>query len=264
MTGHSTISLNGSWQIRPGGPDRATPSGSEPSRVPVPGLVDLASPAYDWQAFDYHWYTTSFALDAGQKALPLAMLVIEQAMFGTQVWLNSRLLGGDIGCYTSQEYDLTPSLVPEGRNDLAVRVGARHTLPPESAVGKDQERKTFIPGIWGDVRIECSGIPRVQRIQIIPDIRTGSARADITVGNPSGQALQFTYVTRIRERATGVLRGELPPYESGIPPYSSLKLSVDIPIDGARLWSPEDPFLYRAEVELRTGGALTDEAGATF
>ncbi len=124
-------------------------------------------------------------------------------MFGTEVWLNGTRLGGDIACYTSQEYDAGPVLRFDGPNDLIVRVGLKETLPPESAVGKDQERETFIPGIWGDVALILTGNPRVSLVQVIPRPGDSNAIVNVTVRNDSPRAVPVRIVSHVREHDTG-------------------------------------------------------------
>ncbi|MBM2841661.1 MAG: glycoside hydrolase family 2, candidate beta-glycosidase [Bacteroidetes bacterium] len=183
-TPRTVLSLNGRWQIAPG--SRDTPPAQWTSEVPVPGLVDLSVPNYKWSAHEYHWYRTRFTVPVGHRSA-LAFLKIDQAMFGTSVWLNSIHVGSDIACYTSQEYDIIAAVKFGVANELLVRVGGKDTLPPESAVGKDQERTEFIPGIWGDVNVILSGNPRVKLVQIIPHIDRERAEARITVANRAGQ-----------------------------------------------------------------------------
>src|SRR5512133_3330359 len=133
-----TISLNGIWQYQPGGP-------AQPAQwshaLPVPGLVDLAEPACEWQSHDYHWHRTTFTI-AKEHLSEFHRVAIEQAMFGTAVWVNGCIVGSDIACYTTIEFDIS-EFVHEGENELVVRVGMRDTLPPHSAVGRDQEREAF-------------------------------------------------------------------------------------------------------------------------
>src|SRR6266850_6112923 len=126
--------LNGTWQLQAAN-DETFPAAWEQS-VPVPALVDSAAPKHDWQKFKFHWHNITFN---AENNFELAFIVIEQAMFGTEVWLNGTRLGGDIACYTSQEYDARRAL-RNGGNELVVRVGLKENLPPHSAVGKDQER----------------------------------------------------------------------------------------------------------------------------
>ncbi len=196
-TARTVHSLNGTWRIVPG--SASEPSGDWRSTVPVPALVDLASPRYDWAAAEYHWYRRTFTLSEEEGSYPFALLRIDQAMFGTKVWLNGTLLGEDIACYTSQEYDATPALQRDGENELFVRVGRRDLLPPESAVGKDQERTTFIPGIWGDVALVLSGMPHVSHVQVIPRIGSSTAQVRVTIENRSAQPARVRVVSSVAE-----------------------------------------------------------------
>ncbi len=130
------FSLNGIWQITGGTVERPE---KFPSTITIPSVVDTAEPPYDWLRFQYHWYRSVFSI----KQLSLAQnyfLKISQSMFGTEVWLNGSYLGGSISCYTSHEYLLNNALRFDEENELLIRIGAKDTLPPESAVGRDQEK----------------------------------------------------------------------------------------------------------------------------
>ena len=174
------ISLNGTWSVAPGEADR--PPGRFLSKVQVPGLVDLAEPVILWKDFNYFWYRKEFAVPANLIS-PYAFLVIEQAAFGTEVRLNGKRIGGDIACYTSQEYPLHRYIRPGDTNVLEVRVGAKGTLPPESAVGNDYEKTDFIPGIWGDVSVVLHDNPRIKNVHIIPHIDTEVAEVRVSLEN---------------------------------------------------------------------------------
>ena len=174
-------SLNGTWQLQATN-DETLPAAWQHS-VPVPALVDCAAPKHNWQKFKFHWYKTTFNAENNHE---LAFIVIEQAMFGTEVWLNRTRLGGDIACYTSQEYDARRAL-KTGENELLVRVGTKEDLPPHSAVGKDQERAEWIPGIWGDVHLLQCGNPRVKLVQVIAHIHTAAAEVRVTLENLSDE-----------------------------------------------------------------------------
>jgi hypothetical protein len=86
------IRLNGQWDVQPA-TESLIPQEWHHT-VQVPGLVDGAEPSYEVQAYDFHWYRTSFDLPP-ESTRPTARLVLEQAMFGTEVWLNGRRLVGD-------------------------------------------------------------------------------------------------------------------------------------------------------------------------
>ena len=259
--GRRVLPLGGAWEISPG--TALAPSGATRAEIPVPSLVDCARPGYDWQSATHHWYRRRFRLPA-ECAAPLATLRIERAMFGTRVWLNGRDLGGDIACYTSQEYDCTGALNADGENVLLIRVGGKETLPPESAVGADQERRTFIPGIWGDVALIFSGSVRVENVQVIP--RPGARSADVRIRLVNRGAVPLSVAVRssIREHLTGDA--------AGCPAGATVTVSPGVPcvvsftheVSPLRLWSPAHPFLYEHVAGVVAGGNASDGLNTRF
>jgi hypothetical protein len=252
--------LNGIWELEPGEED-ATPR-TFTSAVPVPGLVDLADPSYDWRLKDYHWYKTRFEL-RNTNDLSLLHVRLDQAQFGTAVWLNGTRLGSSISCYTSQEYRID-SLVSGGVNELLVRVGARHTLPPESAVGKDQEQVEYIPGIWGDVSLISCGNPRVQHVQIIPHIDEGVAEVRATIENTSATAKSVTVSALAFERDFGSQASEAMHTTLVAPPHWRIQTTMFVRLHKLHLWSPESPFLYTLETAVTCDGIRTDAVRNDF
>ncbi|MDP2208823.1 MAG: glycoside hydrolase family 2 TIM barrel-domain containing protein [Bacteroidota bacterium] len=255
------ISLNGSWELQPGGKE------SLPSKwdyeVQVPALVDCVKPKYNWQTYDYHWYRKTFRLDEVSQ-YQIAVLIIEQAMFGTEIWLNGKHIGGDIACYTSQEYICTDALLYGKENELLVRVGSRNTLPPASAVGKDQERETFIPGIWGDVHINLSGSLRVKLVQVISHIDSHKAEVKITIENCLASNKEVKIVGKIWEKKSKIQSSNIIATEVTVSANSEANVTLLISIDYMQLWSLEYPFLYEVEIAIEDGGEVVDQTFTTF
>ncbi|MFZ0391822.1 MAG: sugar-binding domain-containing protein [Calditrichia bacterium] len=238
---YQKIGLNGTWQIAAGTrqPDHF------PDEIPVPALVDVAFP--DWPQYDYFWYRQIIQLpplQPGQRVV----LQLEQVMFGTEIWLNHQKIGGDIPCYTSQESDLTGFARP-GQNELRIRVGQKHTLPPHSAVGNDFEKLSWIPGIWGDLWVHIYQGARLHWTRIIPDIETGTVRLTSQVGSfGTGEPLALHF--RIHEKNS---REPVAGLQQQLAPDFNGETDAELKIPEFRLWSPEDPFLYVLECELRCG-----------
>jgi hypothetical protein len=255
------LALNGLWDIAPGTAE--APLGEWHSNLPVPSLVDCAVPPYDWQAFSYHWYRLVFEVDAGGP-YETATIRIGQAMFGTSVWLNGIRLGGDIACYTSQEYDAATHLRYDTPNELMVRVGLKETLPPESAVGKDQERQTFIPGIWGDVTLVLAGNPRVALIQMIPRNRESTAEARVTLRTTAGCGVPVRLVSRIREHLSGRPVGSVQELVSGTGAAGESVHSFVHTVDPLIPWSPDRPFLYDHSLDVIVEGDVVDTLVTRF
>ncbi len=85
------VDLNGTWQVEQGSLDEVPKTFSH--HVPVPGLLDMAQPAFDEvgkpsklrKAF---WYRRTFKIDG--PVPEVASLKIHKACYGTKVILNGQ------------------------------------------------------------------------------------------------------------------------------------------------------------------------------
>jgi beta-galactosidase len=255
------ISLNGRWQVT-GGTEDSIPK-EFPSVVPVPAVVDMAEPPYDWQSFDFHYYRTTFTIEHLSQTT-FVFLKIAQSMFGTEVWLNGHHLGGSISCYTSHEYPLNEYLDPRGENELVVRIGAKITLPPESAVGRDQEKEIYTPGIWGDVTITCVGGARVKLVQVIPHIDRSTAEVRVWIQNLEFKREALLVSVRLFEKKSGEAVSPIMDTRMMLPDHATGEYKFELPLDTMKLWSPDRPFLYEVEVTVEEGHTIHDSLRTTF
>lgn len=247
------IDLNGTWQVAEGAMD------SMPMRfertVPVPGLVDMAEPAFAEvgkkserrQAF---WYRRTFRVEG--PIPPVATLKLNKARYGTKVWLNGHLVGEHLPCFTPAYLDVTPHLKGSGQdNELIVRIGADRDAPPAGQpTGWDFEKYLYIPGIYDDVALILTGGPFIRNVQIVPDIE--AERVRIVAELESSRSGSCATVCQVSEAASGKVVATV---ERADVPFSGegpTRLDITIPLEACRLWSPEDPFLYR--LRLSTGG----------
>lgn len=255
------FSLNGRWELQAGSGEKRPQEFL--STVPVPGLVDLADPSYNWDAADFHWYRTHFTV-ADDEMPPLAFLRINQAQFGTAAWLNGREIGSSISCYTSQEYRIDSALKLNDLNELVLRIGAKRTLPPESAVGKDREKERFIPGVWGDVSLKFCGNPRIQHVQVIPDIDKAIAEVRVTLENTGSSLKNVSLSLRVSERASRRIVSEQFVKAVETLAFQRTTTTLMVPIGNMHLWSPDSPFLYVLETAVTGDGGETDMVGTVF
>jgi len=255
------IDLNGTWEIAEGGMD-SVPAVFQ-HKVPVPGLVDMAKPAFEdvgkkspkRQAF---WYRRTFTLDA---AVPdVAILKIHKAKYGTKVLLNGNLVGEHLPCFTPALLDVRPFLKTAGQqNELVVRLGAdRESLPEGMPTGWDFEKYLYIPGIYDSVELILAGGPYIERIQTVPDIGQSKVKVVAEIENV-GARESFDLYFRLREARTGINVQSGAVGIADAAGKEKITVSFDIPIRESRLWTPEDPFLY--ELKLTTEG---DETSTRF
>ena len=128
------ISLDGNWQIAEG--TLAEQPRTFERRVPVPGLVDMATPPFiapgprvtDPDAMtepdprrEAFWYRRTFFITNEIPAV--VRLKIGKAMFGTRVFLNGKLIGDHFPCFTPGYFDVLDAL-RQGENELIIRIGA--------------------------------------------------------------------------------------------------------------------------------------------
>ncbi|MEN6337896.1 MAG: glycoside hydrolase family 2 TIM barrel-domain containing protein [Phycisphaerales bacterium] len=251
------IDLDGTWQVAEGA-RIAIPEKFEHT-VPVPGLIDMAEPAFEEvgkksekrQAF---WYRRTFTVKG--MAPPVAMLKIHKACYGTKVWLNGQVVGEHLPCFTPALLDVKPQLKGEGQeNVLIVRVGAdRGALPAGQPSGWDFEKYLYIPGIYDLVELILTGEPFINNIQVVPDISTGKAKVVTELRRPvgsGGDSISYEITEAKSGRVVGTFK--LPK----IAQAPSQTIHVSIPIRDCQLWSPENPFLYNLKVTTNGDSAET-------
>ncbi len=279
--------LNGTWELEPGQrlPRKFT------RRVPVPGLIDLAEPPvpFDarrktpeeiaWNAVVgkakterprrspgkwYFYYRTRFV--APEKKYENVHLTIGAAKYGVKVWVNGKEAGAYWSAFVPRELDIS-SLVFFGRaNELIIRVGEYRDIDKEQWVGSgDPSKRSFIPGIWGDVSIKFCGNPRIRAVQVIPHIEKRFAEARVWIENKVDMEVNTSVMAVVQPRSPQsspqVGAAERP---VKIPPHDEVMVSLKIKIDDLQLWSPDHPFLYELITRLKVENNFTDERVDTF
>ena len=257
----TVISLDGAWQIAEGKMEQVPTTFDR--TVPVPGLVSLATPPFnapgpkvrDCHALgqkdprrDAFWYRRTFTLDSPVPAV--ARLKIAKAMFGTQVYLNGKLLGDHAPCFTPGYFDAKPAL-KTGSNEILIRVGAdRDAVGRGQPDGFDFEKQRYIPGIFDSVELILSGTPYIVSLQAVPDIahKTVRVRAVLRNDGPT-EKLSCRPTFLVREAKSGKLVGHITAEQVDVAKAAEATVDVRIPLESCQLWTPEDPFLYSLEAD---------------
>ncbi|HUY15401.1 MAG TPA: glycoside hydrolase family 2 TIM barrel-domain containing protein [Terriglobia bacterium] len=283
--GRQILSLNGEWQIEDSVAPDIIPS-HFPHTVPVPGLAHLANPEFQdvdlyqsreniwnltrfgelpasaWNSLgkdspgislqkrNYFWYRRTFHSPARRE---VAILKINKAQFGTAVWLNRQKIGEHMGCFSAGFFNLTSAVKWSDENEILVRVGAHPgVLPKGYPAGTDFEKRKWTPGIYDDVTLLLSDNPVIETLQVAPRISTSEIIVQVSVMNHGSAPATFALQHRVRtwKDQAEVARAIGPGLQ--LEPGGQRTFTQSIRIPGARLWSPEDPFLYT--LETSTGG----------
>lgn len=237
------ITLNGRWKIAKTASINEIPVAYN-ADVPVPGLVDMASPKIDNQDTAYfnsvYWYKRSFRMDDIRPGL--IVLKINKARYHTRVFVNGKFAGENTRNFTPSLFNIKPFL-NKGENELVIAVGCKNNLPDTVAHGGDFEKTKYIPGIYDDVMLITGNYPFIQNIQTVPDIKSEQLRVVAEILSSSEKSVPLNYVVRESVSKKIVANGQAI--------ASDTKADLVVPMKNCKLWSPDSPFLY--EIELSTG-----------
>ncbi|RPH97976.1 MAG: glycoside hydrolase family 2, partial [Calditrichaeota bacterium] len=292
-TGRETIRLNGKWQFEQ--TDRAFPPQKYSRTIPVPGFIHLAEPKIeqydklyakstiaqnktDHRVLDtqydpkYNWYRKTIVIPKSLQNKQV-VLSIKKSQYVTTVYVNGMDAGSSMECYTPIDLPITPFIKFGESNEIVIRVGDRNWLPSQAAGSTDKEKVIYLPGIWDDVELSFTGMQRLHKVMVLPSLRQEKATVKILVRNfyPAqqkyGDPMEDSLCVRVSvcEKSTGKIFA--PPAEKCL---FSLRdnltfIELAVPMPAAHSWSPDDPFLYEAHVEIvTTRGECLDAVDETF
>jgi hypothetical protein len=244
------ISLDGIWQIEQGKLE-SIPKVFAHTAV-APGLVDMAKPAFAEVGVksplrEAFWYRRTFTLAGPVPSV--ATLKVHKACYGTRVYLNGAFVGEHLPCFTPGLFNVRDRLRGEGKeNGLIICVGTRESLPKHIYPGADGERNKCISGIYDSVELILSGTPHIESVQAVPELDAKTVRVVATLSN-AGTACAVRVKYRVTEAVSGKPVGSVESAAVEIAPSEQKTVEARVPIAGCRLWSPDDPFLYRLEVD---------------
>jgi len=239
------------------------------------------------------WYFKEFALPAELKGQVLRLKFWAVDYF-TEVWLNGEKLGEHEGGYTPFELDMTKTARLAEQNRLVVRV----VDPPRPYAPKDRERYLDLVGlpgwegmtrgvvdgfkfdeipnghqswqegfnfggIWQPVELLATDPIYVSDIFVEPKFMEGAVVTHVEVSNQSTRATDGRVLVEIKSWKEG----------QGVAGHSSQTVRLNNGQTSADLllrlrdphaWSPEDPFLYVAEVTVEVGGKVRDRSNTRF
>lgn len=242
--------LNGLWQYCIADSSSNTPTFSSDSiLVPFPlesALSGVKKKLYPDQVL---WYRKHF-VPPGHNNSERILLHFGAVDWKAIVFVNGVQVGQHEGGYTAFTLDITDAL-NSGENLLTVKVydptdfgfspHGKQVLNPQSIY------YTSTSGIWQTVWLEKVPQIHIQGLKILPDI--DNDQVTFTVKAEQGDNFEVL----IRDNQRIVARG-----------LGIVGSSLRIHISGAKLWSPETPYLYDIEVRLLKNNAVTDKIRSYF
>ncbi|MDC7675596.1 beta-galactosidase GalA [Asticcacaulis machinosus] len=202
------------------------------------------------------WYRRALPISAQDKGRRIAV-EFDGVFRDSVVWVNGHYIGNERSGYSSFQYDITDYLNYGGENVIAVRVDA-----------------TMEEGWW----YEGAGIYRhvwltkTDPLHVAPwgtfvrtEVADGSAEIsiDVEISNDGKGVEGFTIEHLIVDAdGTSVARFETSPQT--LNGASSSRVAAQFKMDRVRLWSLEDPYLYKAITQVKRKGEVVDSYDTVF
>lgn len=244
--------LNGEWHFQPENQDA--------QKIIVPALwesqghLNLDGKVLYWLDFDVTNYST------------FSTLRFEAVMDHAKVTLNSIELGESKNPFTPFELDTSNALRP-GRNRLEVEVSDFPLGSDEhvrSAHGKQGWANQEFPSP-PSVYMTLGGIFR----DVTLHLHQGIVIRNITSNNDPSNLIIGVEIENLGKESTDLdlvltLFGEEKAYSIQAPSESRITHSLAIDASTQSRWSPQNPNLHTAKVELNNGGQVLDSTKLTF
>ncbi|MCP4784665.1 MAG: hypothetical protein GY903_23760 [Fuerstiella sp.] len=268
-----TISLDGTWEIlfdpentgREAGWHRAATFSSVDGRrnIEVPGCWELIEKDYEGVAF----YRRKFMVPPDWQG-KVHHLQFDAVNFLSEVWLNDQAVGVHEGGFTPFEFCVDKLLRPGEENTLMLRVAGPILLQDKrvDGVGKmetPQWRGAITGGVWQSVRLVSTGDVYVKDVFVEPGISNNTATFHLQLEHAEERNIpaQVEVVIRSTDKPDQVAASMKKTLDLN-PGLSRQRWSLSIP--DAVYWSPDNPHLYRAQVTVSYGGAVSDRWSSRF
>ena len=265
------ISLDGNWEIifdvKNEGVDgewhlnKNYEASSGIKAIEVPSCWEEIEKDYEGVAF----YRKKFSLSAEWKGKILE-LKFDASNYMTQVWLNEQVVGFHEGGYTPFSFRIDKLVKFGEENTLTVRVISPIILTDKRIDGLGRQevpmwRGAITGGIWQSVNIKASGSTRLADVFLEPDIHTNTATYNLEIENTETDNSNTEINLRILSKDGKTVAAQTENIKIQ-PGKNQLKYTLEI--SDAKYWSMNNPYLYKAQIEIRTNGELADNWSSKF
>ena len=262
MVRDNWVNLNGLWDYAIAAKDTKQPQEWD-GQILVPYPIESALSGVGKTVGTDHclWYRKTLSTPTIKDGRVL--LHFGAVDWQSTVWVNGKKVGIHKGGHNPFSYDITDALKSTGPQEIVIRV-----WDPTDADNSPQPRGkqvidpggifyTSVTGIWQTVWLETVPKAYIESIKITPDIDTNRVSVEVStqgIDPETHLAEKFSLVATASE-SNNVVKEVSGTCFSG-------PLMLEIP--SARLWSPDDPFLYDLKVQLRQEGGTRDEVSSYF
>ena len=256
------LCLNGEWEFEidqgDSGLERGLLERSLIEKIQVPFCPESRLSGIERKDFlKAVWYRRKLSIPAEWKSSRV-LLHFQAVDYDTMAWINGKEAGRHRGGFSPFTFDITELLAPGEEGVLVLRARDGDEMPqPRGKQTRSYEGYGALygrtTGIWQTVWLEPVPQIHLKRPRITPDLASGSFRITQEISNSRpGTRLSIT----VSDQA-GIVVSQTVNAVSDFTP----SVSMQIPPQRLRLWSPDDPHLYDLKIELMNEeGTVLDSA----
>jgi beta-galactosidase len=232
------------------------------------GLIFENSTSFDVESHGYKpvggfypetsigWYRKHF-LVAKEDSKDRFQIQFDGIYRNATIWLNGFYVGTNMSGYVGKSYDVTDYINFDKENILVVRVDATQYE------GWFYEGAGIYRHVWlnqyNNLHIPEDGL------YVVPEVKGKNVEVNIetTVENKNLNASQCVVYSYITDR-NGKILAKTGEQKLSLPLNGKATIKQKLTLNNPRLWSLEDPYLYRTVSVIKQGGQIVDQAKSKF
>jgi beta-galactosidase len=203
------------------------------------------------------WYRKHFTLSSAEQGKRVAVR-FDGVYMNADFWVNGHLLGNHPYGYTSFEFDLTPYLKPAGQENV-IAVCVRN----EGKNSRWYSGSGIYRHVWLTVRNPIH-IPTWGVFVTTPEVSKDKAEVKITSEVCNGTSGDTDVVVRARVLDSKGKAVQTTESELHLPANATNTVEQSLEVRSPKLWSPDSPELYSAEVKIVSAGQTLDQTATHF
>jgi len=203
------------------------------------------------------WYRKSFMVSNAWKDKRVS-IYFEGVYMNSEVFVNGKSVGLHPYGYTSFYYDITPFLVFGEKNIIAVRVDNSQQVNCRWYSGSGIYRHVWLMAT-NPIHVAHWGVAITT-----PEVHQNEAMVEInTLIKNETASPQIIFLSTQLSWMNGT-RTEGSDIKIELKPNDAQEIVQSISVDNPLLWSPEQPNLYQAELNIKQEGKTIDTYNKTF
>ena len=227
----------------------------------VPSCWEEVEKDYEGVAF----YRRKFTVPGNWEGKTVE-LEFDAVNYLAEVWINDQVVGFHEGGFTPFKFRVDRLVRPGEENTLTLRVVGPILLTDKNIDGMGQMevpqwRGAITGGIWQPVTLRTSGDALVKDVFIEPKIENNTAVFNWDVENTAPGNLSALLEIKVLD-ATGKAIAQKQAEVKLLPGSNKNRWTFEL--GDVSYWSMDNPYLYAAEVTLKTDGIVSDRWESRF